>query len=139
MGILWGAEAALWLYLVHQARGTELLFMLWRAQDRPWHWTQTWQAARGHIPKYVRARACYEPRHARPPISRDRGEHEMLGWRRVPAAGVSGLCSLSEELRWRTIMRRLKLHSGARGSLARMADDQLIMWERISWLCTGHR
>lgn len=80
MGILWGAGVALWPYLVHRAPGTELLFILWRAQDRPWHRTQTWQASRGHIPKYVRVRACYEPRHAQPPISRDRGEHEMLGW-----------------------------------------------------------
>lgn len=104
MGILWGAEAAPWLYLVHQARGTELLFILWRAQDRPWHWTQTWQAVRGHIPKYVHARACYASRHAQPPISRNRGEHEMLGERRVPAARVLGFCCLSEELRWRRIM-----------------------------------
>lgn len=75
MAVLWGAEAAPWLELVHQARGTELLFILWRARARPWHWTQTWQAVRGHIPKYVHARACYE---SLPPISPHRGQHEMF-------------------------------------------------------------
>lgn len=35
-------------------------------------------------------------------------------------------------------MRCLKLHSGAWGRLPRMADDQPIVWERVSWLCTGH-
>lgn len=48
MGIVWGAEGPLWLNPVQQARGTELLFILWRAQDGAWHWTQTRQAARGH-------------------------------------------------------------------------------------------
>lgn len=37
--------------------GTELFFILWRAQDAAWHWTQARQAARGplHIPEYARA------------------------------------------------------------------------------------
>lgn len=54
-----------WTVAESRAEGlrTELLFILWRAQDGAWHWTQTRQAARGHerpphIPKCVCVCVC---------------------------------------------------------------------------------
>lgn len=114
MGIVWGAEGALWLNPMLQTRGTELFFILWRAQDGAWHWTQTRQAARGHhaFPN-MRVRTCLcigmcvsavsEPQDAHPPISRNRAEHEILGERWDPAAGVAGLCCLSEGM-WSAVL-----------------------------------
>lgn len=49
IGIVCGAEGALWLNPVPEPQGeTELLFILWRAQDGAWHRTQNQQAVRGH-------------------------------------------------------------------------------------------
>lgn len=41
MGIVSSAEGEQWLNPVQQASGTDPLFILWRAQDGAWHWTQT--------------------------------------------------------------------------------------------------
>lgn len=113
MGIVWGAEGALWLNPMLQTQGTELFFILWRAQDGAWHWTQTRRAVRGHH-THTRMRMCVcvcvrtclcigmcvsavsEPQDAHPPISCNRAEHEILGERWDPAPGVAGLCCLSE-------------------------------------------
>lgn len=130
MAILWGAEAAPGLYLVPQGHGTELLFILRRAQDRAWHWTQTRRAVRGHIPKYVHARVlAMSPGVLSHQLAITGASLKCKGARGGPAARLVGLCCLSEELGWRTIMRRLKLHRGVWGDLARAADNQLMMWK----------
>lgn len=69
MAILRGAEAAPRLYLVHQVRGTELLFILRSAECRPWHWTRAGREAT--YPRMCTRVLARSPRHARPPISRN--------------------------------------------------------------------
>lgn len=146
MGIVWGAEGEQWLNPVQQARGTELLFILWRAHDGAWHWTQTRQAAKGppHIPKYACVRTCLcmamcasavlEPQDAHPPISRNRAEHEMLGERWDPAASVAGLRRLSEGMWGAAALDDnvlLKIPEAEPGGV-------LPSWQRVRWLC-GNR
>lgn len=149
MGILWWAEGAQWLNPLHQAWGNRVARY---SVDSPRQNLAVDPDSAGcerppHIPKFVCpcVWACVF----------------LLCWssgmltHQLAVTEPSLKCSGSDEIRqqvslafaasqkgcevmWQQIMCCLKSQSGAQGNLPQLAEDQLIMWEQVSWLCTWH-